>query len=89
MTEQTERSLTEQPADTERLPYAEQARAPALSTTAPPLAEPRPLRETRTWPRDFTDRLTAPLPGVREGRDHLACRRGRRACGGRRGRCCS
>lgn len=38
----------------------------ALPATAPPpLAEPRPLGEPRTWPRDFTDRLTAPLPGVR------------------------
>ncbi|MEV0368791.1 MBL fold metallo-hydrolase [Streptomyces sp. NPDC050636] len=33
--------------------------------TPPPLSEPRPLGGTRTWPRDFTDRLTAPLPGVR------------------------
>ncbi|MEX2982586.1 MBL fold metallo-hydrolase [Streptomyces sp. C36] len=33
--------------------------------TERPLAEPRPLGEVRTWPRSFTDRLTAPLPGVR------------------------
>ncbi|MFD9718834.1 MBL fold metallo-hydrolase [Streptomyces sp. NPDC059076] len=26
---------------------------------------PRPLGEVRHWPRSFTDRLTAPLPGVR------------------------
>ncbi|MFD7924257.1 MBL fold metallo-hydrolase [Streptomyces sp. NPDC059740] len=32
---------------------------------APPTAALRPLGEHRTWPRDFTDRLTAPLPGVR------------------------
>ncbi|NGN70321.1 hypothetical protein G5C51_41365, partial [Streptomyces sp. A7024] len=30
----------------------------------PTLTPPRPLGETRTWPRSFTDRLTAPLPGV-------------------------
>ncbi|WP_236573585.1 MBL fold metallo-hydrolase [Streptomyces sp. GS7] len=42
------------------------APSPALPDTAPPPpAEPRPLGEPRTWPRDFTDRLTAPLPGVR------------------------
>ncbi|MFH8568549.1 MBL fold metallo-hydrolase [Streptomyces sp. NPDC017993] len=29
------------------------------------MSEPRPLGEPRSWPRDFTDRLTAPLPGVR------------------------
>ncbi|MET8677399.1 MBL fold metallo-hydrolase [Streptomyces sp. NPDC004647] len=34
-------------------------------TERSPLAEPRPLRETRAWPRSFADRLTAPLPGVR------------------------
>ncbi|MER6843355.1 MBL fold metallo-hydrolase [Streptomyces platensis] len=40
--------------------------APVLPhATPPPLAPPRPLGEPRTWPRDFTDRLTAPLPGVR------------------------
>ncbi|MFE7541280.1 MBL fold metallo-hydrolase [Streptomyces platensis] len=116
MTEQTERSLAEQPADTERLPAAPAAPgdgggtgggaargaargaaggaaggaahpagpatgqttadgpvplhatadAPVLPhATPPPLAPPRPLSEPRTWPRDFTDRLTAPLPGVR------------------------
>ncbi|GAA2450793.1 MBL fold metallo-hydrolase [Streptomyces macrosporus] len=34
---------------------------------SPPLApsEPRPLGETRTWPRSFADRLTDPLPGIR------------------------
>ncbi|MEY2246776.1 MBL fold metallo-hydrolase [Streptomyces sp. BF23-18] len=31
----------------------------------PPLAEPRPLGERRLWPRSFTNRLTAPLPGLR------------------------
>lgn len=30
------------------------------------LAPPRPLGERRTWPRTFADRLTAPLPGMRE-----------------------
>ncbi|GAA5612368.1 hypothetical protein CP981_31825 [Streptomyces platensis] len=110
MTEQTERSLAEQPSDTERLPPAAPgdgggtggggaggaargaaggaarpagpatgqttadgpvprhatADAPVLPhATPPPLAPPRPLGEPRTWPRDFTDRLTAPLPGVR------------------------
>ncbi|BDH13842.1 MBL fold metallo-hydrolase [Streptomyces hygroscopicus] len=104
MTEQTERSLAEQPPDTGRLPdaapgdgaapaggagrgdgpataqattaqattaqattaQATTGGAPVLPHTAPPpLAEPRPLGETRTWPRDFTHRLTAPLPGVR------------------------
>ncbi|NBM21053.1 MBL fold metallo-hydrolase [Streptomyces sp. GC420] len=29
------------------------------------LVEPRPLGEYRLWPKSFTDRLTAPLPGVR------------------------
>jgi L-ascorbate metabolism protein UlaG (beta-lactamase superfamily) len=30
------------------------------------LAAPRPLGEHRVWPRSFTDRLTDPLPGVRQ-----------------------
>lgn len=30
------------------------------------LAPPRPPAERRTWPRSFADRLSAPLPGVRE-----------------------
>ncbi|CAL9581295.1 MBL fold metallo-hydrolase [Streptomyces sp. enrichment culture] len=30
-----------------------------------PLSAPRPLGETRAWPRSFAGRLTAPLPGVR------------------------
>ncbi|WP_069812375.1 MBL fold metallo-hydrolase [Streptomyces sp. TP-A0874] len=33
--------------------------------TEQPPAPPRPLGEIRSWPRSFTDRLTAPLPGVR------------------------
>lgn len=33
--------------------------------TERPLAGPRPFGERRIWPRSFTDRLTAPLPGVR------------------------
>lgn len=33
---------------------------------APPLAPPRPLGEVRTWPRGFADRLTHPLPGLRQ-----------------------
>ena len=40
--------------------------APRSSRTPPrPRSRAPPLGETRTWPRDFTDRLTAPLPGVR------------------------
>lgn len=38
---------------------------PAGSGPRPLLAEPRPLGEIRDWPRSFTHRLTAPLPGVR------------------------
>ncbi|MEU9502341.1 MBL fold metallo-hydrolase [Streptomyces sp. NPDC048196] len=75
MTEQTERSLAES-ADHrggtgagpggQADPGTAPATAPApVTDTPPPLAEPRPLGETRSWPRDFTDRLTAPLPGVR------------------------
>ncbi|MFE9629553.1 MBL fold metallo-hydrolase [Streptomyces sp. NPDC006463] len=30
----------------------------------PPLSEPRPLGELRSWPGSFTDRLTSPLPGI-------------------------
>ncbi|MFF9867346.1 MBL fold metallo-hydrolase [Streptomyces sp. NPDC013953] len=47
--------------------------APAGATAAtvstgpagPACGAPRPLGEERVWPRSFTDRLTAPLPGVR------------------------
>ncbi|MFH8407470.1 MBL fold metallo-hydrolase [Streptomyces sp. NPDC018019] len=58
MTEQTERSLTEPlpPAD------GRPAAGPQATGAGAPV---RPLREVRQWPRDFTDRLTAPLPGVR------------------------
>lgn len=56
MTEQTERSLTEP------LPTAD---APHPAGPHPESPALRPLREVRRWPRDFTDRLTAPLPGVR------------------------
>ncbi|MFD4665036.1 MBL fold metallo-hydrolase [Streptomyces halstedii] len=41
------------------------------------ITAPRPLGEVRTWPRSFTDRLTAPLPGVR-GMTRLARERGMR-----------
>ncbi|MEU3790850.1 MBL fold metallo-hydrolase [Streptomyces fructofermentans] len=41
----------------------------AVSRPAPdvlePLPEPRPLTERRVWPRSFTHRLTAPLPGLK------------------------
>ncbi|MFJ5087838.1 MBL fold metallo-hydrolase [Streptomyces sp. NPDC088674] len=40
--------------------------APARPADHPPLPEPRPLGERRVWPRDFSDRLSAPLPGIRE-----------------------
>ncbi|MBA0052201.1 hypothetical protein E0L36_15205 [Streptomyces sp. AJS327] len=32
----------------------------------PPLTAPHPLGARRLWPRSFADRLTAPLPGVRD-----------------------
>lgn len=32
--------------------------------TEPSGTDPRPLGEIRSWPRSFTDRLTAPLPGI-------------------------
>ncbi|MBW5486123.1 MBL fold metallo-hydrolase [Streptomyces bambusae] len=49
--------------------------APATRTPAPapahrawpvPLVAPRPLAEARLWPRSFADRLTTPLPGLRQ-----------------------
>lgn len=61
MTEQTER------------PFAGAGPAPA----GRPVAAPRRLGETRTWPRSFADRLTAPLPGVR-GMTRLARERAMR-----------
>ncbi|MEU4258861.1 MBL fold metallo-hydrolase [Streptomyces fradiae] len=38
---------------------------PAPGTGAVRCPAPRPLGETRSWPRSFAGRLTAPLPGVR------------------------
>ncbi|PWI41529.1 MBL fold metallo-hydrolase [Streptomyces sp. ICBB 8177] len=54
MTDQTDR--TDHP---DRVPGA----AERLVAGARPAEVTRPLGETRTWPRSFADRMTAPLPG--------------------------
>jgi L-ascorbate metabolism protein UlaG (beta-lactamase superfamily) len=55
MTDQNERTLS-----------APRPPAPGRSGARAPVGRVRPLGEDRTWPRSFADRLTDPLPGVRD-----------------------